>query len=145
MRVMIEEVIRATALAGSGDSAAAIVTTSAPIIDQMTVVTAATTANGPLGAKPPKALSVEKVGPVADRYPKACAPTTTINVTIAATLIEENQNSNSPYARADMRFTKVIRTMRAVPISHIGREIHRWMIPAPAIASTGMTMTQKYQ
>ena len=50
---MMVEVMRATARAGSGDSAAAIVTTSAPIIDQMTVVTAASTANGPLGAKPP--------------------------------------------------------------------------------------------
>ena len=50
---MMVEVIRATARAGSGDSAAAIVTTSAPIIDQMTVVTAASTANGPRGAKPP--------------------------------------------------------------------------------------------
>ena len=44
-----------------------------------------------------------------------------------------------------MRFTKVIRSVSAMPISHIGSEIHRWMIPAPAIASTGITMAQKYQ
>ncbi len=53
MRVMMVEVIRATARAGSGDSAAAMVTTSAPIMDQMTVVTAASTANAPRGANPP--------------------------------------------------------------------------------------------
>ncbi len=50
---MMVEVMRATARAGSGDSAAAIVTTSAPIIDQMTVVTEASTANQPCGANPP--------------------------------------------------------------------------------------------
>jgi len=54
MRLMIVEVMRAhRRAAGSGDSAAAIVTTSAPIIDQMTVVTEASTANQPCGANPP--------------------------------------------------------------------------------------------
>ena len=43
MRPMMLEVIFATARAGSGDSAAAMVTTSAPIMDQMTVVTAVST------------------------------------------------------------------------------------------------------
>ena len=31
-----------------------------------------------------------------------------MNTMIAATLMEENQNSNSPYERADMRFTPVM-------------------------------------
>src|ERR1700742_4941638 len=96
MRPMMLEVIFATARAGSGDSAAAIVTTSAPIIDQMTVVTAASTENGPCGANPPKATRLENVGPVADLNPNTYAPTTITKVMMAATLIEENQNSNSP-------------------------------------------------
>ena len=67
---MIVEVMFATARAGSGDSAAAMVTTSAPIIDQMTVVTAANTAKPPLGAKPPYATTFEKVGPVGEWNPQ---------------------------------------------------------------------------
>ncbi len=70
MRPMMLEVIFATARAGSGDSAAAIVTTSAPIMDQMTVVTAARTENGPCGANPPKATRLENVGPVGDLKPQ---------------------------------------------------------------------------
>ena len=53
MRLMMVEVILATARAGSGDSAAAMVTTSEPIMDQMTVTTEASTANAPCGANPP--------------------------------------------------------------------------------------------
>src|SRR5690348_8345857 len=68
-----------------------------------------------------------------------------MKVMIAATLMDENQNSNSPYARADMRFTAVISTINVVPICHDGNGSQRWMITAPAMASTGITITQKYQ
>ena len=47
------EVMRATALAGSVDSAAAIVTISAPVSEKNTVVTAASTTVPPIGMKPP--------------------------------------------------------------------------------------------
>jgi hypothetical protein len=44
-----------------------------------------------------------------------------------------------------MRFTPVMSTINAVPISQVGSGSQRWMTPAPAIASTGITTTQKYQ
>ena len=44
-----------------------------------------------------------------------------------------------------MRFTHVMSSISAVPICHIGNGSQRWMITAPAIASTGITITQKYQ
>ena len=44
---------------------------------------------------------------------------------LQATLIDENQNSNSPYARADMRFTQVITSISAPPISQTGSGSHR--------------------
>ena len=53
---MTDEDIRATARAGSGDSTAAIVTISAPIMEKITVVTAASAVSQPLGAKPPCAV-----------------------------------------------------------------------------------------
>ena len=43
---------------------------------------------------------------------------------LAATLIEENQNSNSPYEREDSRFTAVSASIRTSPICHTGRSIH---------------------
>ena len=44
-----------------------------------------------------------------------------------------------------MRFTHVMSSINAAPICHIGSGSQRWMMPAPAIASTGITTTQKYQ
>ena len=59
-------------------------------------MTAASTANQPLGAKPPWEYRLAKVGPVSEWNPKACAPPIRMNEMMAATLIEANQNSNSP-------------------------------------------------
>ena len=39
---------------------------------------------------------------------------------IAATLIDENQNSNSPYERADSRLTAVMTAISTRPICHTG-------------------------
>jgi Na+/proline symporter len=65
---------------------------------------------------------------------------------IAATLIDENQNSNSPYARADIRFTPVKIAIRAMPMPSSGTAgNHPCKICAPAIASIATTTTQKYQ
>ena len=65
--------------------------------------------------------------------------------TIAATFMEENQNSNSPNERADSRLTAVIPASRAKASAQTGRPIQCCRIPPPAIASIGTTITQKYQ
>ena len=44
-----------------------------------------------------------------------------------------------------MRFTHVMSAISASPTSHRGNGSQCSMIPAPAIASTGITTTQKYQ
>jgi len=44
-----------------------------------------------------------------------------------------------------MRLTLVISSINATPISQEGNGSQRWMMVAPAIASTGITITQKYQ
>src|SRR6188472_3013224 len=139
MRVMTDEDIRATARAGSGDSTAAMVTISAPIMEKITVGTAATTASQPLGAKPPCAVRLANPVPPDEMSPNAYAAATRMKAMMAVTLIEENQNSNSPYARAESRFTPVMMAISATPISQVGHAIHFSMIAAPAIASTGTT------
>src|SRR5437868_11063902 len=68
-----------------------------------------------------------------------------MKMTMAATLMDENQNSNSPYERADIRFTPVSSTIRMRPICQTGRSIHACSSPAPAMASMATTTTQKYQ
>ena len=68
-----------------------------------------------------------------------------MNARIAQTLIEANQYSNSPYERAESRFTAVSTIMRPKPICQCGKSIQAAMICAPAIASTATTTTQKYQ
>src|SRR3954463_5442245 len=69
-----------------------------------------------------------------------------MKATIAATLIDANQNSNSPNALTDTRLVAVsaiISTSEAAQIGTPGS--HPWMIAAPAAASTARTMTQKDQ
>jgi hypothetical protein len=68
-----------------------------------------------------------------------------MNATIAATLIDANQNSNSPYERVDSRFVAVKITISASPICQTGRGIQVFRIVAPAMASMPTTTTQKYQ
>src|SRR3984957_11227534 len=64
---------------------------------------------------------------------------------IAATLIDANQNSNSAYERADIRSTALITAINPTPSCQVGNGSHWCRILAPAIASTGTTMIQKYQ
>ena len=61
IRPTTDDTIRATARAGSGDSTAAMVAISEPIIEKKTVVTAVTMARGPLGKSPPWALHITNV------------------------------------------------------------------------------------
>src|SRR5690348_14335676 len=133
-------------LPDSADSAAATVMISAPHIEKMTVVTPVNTTGYPSGAKPPCEVRLLKPGLACEPMPRSHAASTTMKTTMAATLIDANQNSNSPYERADVRFTSVSTTMSPRPIcqtSNIG--IHPCTIFAPAMASMPTTMTQKYQ
>ena len=60
--------------------------------------------------------------------------------------MDENQNSNSPNERADIRLTPVIKVSSTMPSCQMGRPGSHWCrMPAPAMASIGTTMTQKYQ
>ena len=77
--------------------------------------------------------------------PKAQAAATRMKATIADTLMSANQNSNSPYERAEIRFTPVMIAISPTPISHAGNAIHCCSNCAPAMASTGTTTIQKYQ
>lgn len=64
---------------------------------------------------------------------------------MAATLTEANQNSNSPYQRVESRFTAVMTAIRMPPSSHAGSATQACSSVAPAMASTGTTISQKYQ
>src|SRR6187431_2694677 len=119
MRHVMDVAMRTTAFSGSFDSAAATVVISAPTSEKNTVVTVASTGTQPLGAKPPWAVRLASVAPVGEVRPKAKAAVTRTKATMAATLIDENQNSNSPYERADSRLTAVITAISARPICHI--------------------------
>src|ERR1035438_798804 len=145
MRPMTWVLMRATASPGCADSAAAIIVISAPVIAKNTMGTLAPTAIQPCGAKPPYALRLWKVAPLGEVQPNANDAVIAMNTRMAATLIEANQNSNSAYERADMRFTAVMTAIRPRPICSGDRGIHCCRILAPAIASTGTTRTQKYQ
>ena len=60
MRAITELAALATALSGFFDSAAAMVATSAPVIEKITVTMAAVIPIGPWGRKPPWAVRLEK-------------------------------------------------------------------------------------
>src|SRR5262245_11535830 len=100
------------------DSAAAMVAISAPHNENTTVTTPASTATHPKGMKPSYAVRLPNVEPVPEVNPSAYAPAIRMNARIAATLIEENQNSNSPYERAESRFTAVSTIIRKATSCH---------------------------
>src|SRR5882672_8261949 len=64
---------------------------------------------------------------------------------MADTLMDENQNSNSPYERADIRLTPVITAISPRPSCQDGSGSQECRMLAPAIASTATVMIQKYQ
>ena len=80
---------------GSSDSAAAIVAISAPTNAKMTITTPVSTLPMPSGAKPPSAVRFD-TPPSPPVSPSTYASARQMNAMIAATLIEANQNSNSP-------------------------------------------------
>src|SRR5262245_9735171 len=112
----------------SEDSAAATVTISAPTMEKITVVTPVRMAAQPNGTKPPPVVRLPSPGDEGLPTPSNHEAATTMNTTIAATLIDANQNSNSPYERAEARLMAVSNTISARPIcqtSNIGSQ--PWM------------------
>src|SRR5690349_21482052 len=130
----------------SADSAAATVTISAPTIEKITVVVPLRIAIQPNGAKPWWAVRLDKPGLTGFFTPSSQPAAITMNTTIAATLMDANQNSNSPYERADDRLTAVRITMSPRPICHTSNMgSHAWAVCAPTSASKATTTTQNHQ
>ena len=100
-------VARATARSGSSDSAAAIVTISAPTKAKITTTTPDSTVTPPSGKKPPCAVRFDRPGESPPPMPSSQPSPIAMKTMIAATLIEANQNSNSPNERTDQRFVAV--------------------------------------
>src|SRR4029077_13251889 len=145
MRSTMFAASRDIVLLDSADSAAATVTISAPTIEKMTVVVPPRTAAQPNGVQPPCAVRFARPGLAGFLTPNNHEAATTMNTTIAATLIDANQNSNSPYERAEARFTAVRITMSPRPIcqiSNIGS--HTCAVCAPTRASNATTTTQNH-
>ena len=117
---------------------------SAPPTAKMTVGTAAKMDIAPNGINPrlpSRFVTALPVWPNPSRYAAPIA----MNTMMAATLIDANQNSNSPYDFTDSRLISVITDSSTRPMTQTGAGIQRCRIAAPATASTATTITQKYQ
>src|ERR1700729_3518196 len=100
----------------------------------------------PLGANPPCAVRLPMLGAIPAHKPDTYAPATTKNKTIAATLMEANQNSNSPKDLTETKLVTVRDNNTVRLISHAGTVgSQNCTSAAPATASSATTMTQKYQ
>src|ERR1700675_811524 len=100
----------------------------------------------PFGAKPPCAVRLATPGETPGHRPRTNVPATAKNATIAATLIEANQNSNSPNDLTEMRFVRVSKSNNAKLMNQDGASgSQKRTSPAPATASRATTMTKKYQ
>src|SRR5208282_1578642 len=100
----------------------------------------------PFGAKPPCAVRLATLGATPGHRPRTYTPASIKKTAIAATLIEANQNSNSPYDLTEMRFVRVSNISNAKLMNHVGSfGNQKRTSPAPATASSATTMTQKYQ
>ncbi len=95
MRSATVEVIREMICADSRASAAAMVAISAPQRAKITLATPDSTESGPNGAKPPRPVRLAQPWGPWPPIPRN-ARQATMKHRIAATLIEANQNSNSP-------------------------------------------------
>src|SRR5690242_8533663 len=146
MRMITELAALATAFSGSCDSAAAIVATSAPVIEKITVTMAAVIPSNPNGRNPPCAYRLEKSIDLPGHRPNTYAVPTARNAMIAATLMPANQNSNSPNDETENRLVAVIALNRINETSHNGTPGSQYCtIFAPAMASNPTMITQKYQ
>src|ERR671929_712519 len=120
MRMITELAALATAFSGSCDSAAAMVATSAPVIEKITVTTAAVMPHAPWGRNPPWAVRLEKSIDLPGHRPNTYAVPRARNAMMAATLMPANQNSNSPNDETENRLVAVIALMRTSETTHSG-------------------------
>src|SRR4051812_18025470 len=136
-----------TAPTGSGDSAAAIVAISAPKNEKTTTKTAENIGATPCGANPPWPVRLASPGEsTPGKSPKITAAPSRTNTVIAATLIEANQNSNSPYDFTENKFVPVRTAINTNTHAHCGNAgIQRCTMAAPAVASTPIVVTQNHQ
>src|SRR5450432_1580233 len=100
----------------------------------------------PFEAKPPCAVRLLMPAATPGHRPSTFAPAIIKKATIAATLMEANQNSNSPNDLTEKRFDRVNETSNAKLMNHAGSlGTQKRTSVAPATASSATTMTQKYQ
>src|SRR4051794_22487375 len=118
--MMTELAALATAFSGSCDSAAAMVATSAPVIEKITVTMAAVIPSSPNGRNPPWAVRLEKSIDLPGQRPSTYAVPKARKAMIAATLMPANQNSNSPNDETENRLVAVIALMRTNEHNHSG-------------------------
>src|SRR4051794_4587468 len=143
--MITELVARAMARPGSGDSAAAIVATSAPTMEKITTTMAEKMAPTPRGKKPPWAVRLLKSRDRSGQTPSTKSRPRARNTMMAATLMPANQNSNSPNEDTENRLVAVMSVISSRDINHSGASIQYCSTLAPATASKPMTITQKYQ
>ncbi|MNP00127.1 hypothetical protein D3C76_919130 [compost metagenome] len=97
IRQITELVALEICLPASSDSAAAMVTTSAPRNENMVISMALSTAPKPLGMKPPVSHRRETpLTPELGNRPKMAQAPRMMKPTMAATFTSASQNSNSP-------------------------------------------------
>src|SRR6478735_1152786 len=144
---MITELVAlAIARAGSGDSAAAMVAISAPVMEKITTTIAAKIAPFPSGKNPPCAYRLLKSMLLWGHTPRMKQVPKPMKTMMAATLIPANQNSNSPNDDTENKLVKVISDIRISEKTHNGTPGNQnWMTFAPATASKPTMITQKYQ
>src|SRR5690349_17626043 len=141
-----ELVALAMARAGLGDSAAAMVAISAPVIEKITTTIAAKIAPFPNGKKPPLAYRLLKSRLLWGQMPRMKQLPNAMNTIMAATLIPANQNSNSPNEATENRLVNVINSIKTSENTHSGTPGNQNCSTfAPATASNPTIMTQKYQ
>src|SRR5258707_8513961 len=100
----------------------------------------------PLGANPPCAVRLPMLGATPGQRPDTYTPANPKNTIMAATLMEANQNSNSPKDLTEPKFVAVRDNSTVRLISHAGTVgSQNCTSAAAATASSATTMTQKYQ
>src|SRR5258708_40276544 len=100
----------------------------------------------PLGANPPCAVRLPMLGWTPGHKPDTYTPAAPKNKTIAATLMEANQNSNSPKDRTETKFVAVRGKSTAQLKNQAGTPgSQKYTTPAPATPSSPPPRTQKNQ
>src|ERR1700730_19385725 len=100
----------------------------------------------PFGAKPPCAVRLATLGAAPGHRPRTKRPASIKKTVIAATLIEANQNSNSPNDLTEMRFVRVSSSITPKLMSHGGSlGNQKRLSPAPATVPLATTLPQSRQ